>query len=71
MTESKRLHKAADASDDVGAAMGAILAIAGVFDVAGRLEITADELALVLGALFTIAAVVRGRIEKSRRKQQP
>jgi hypothetical protein len=51
-------------SIDRGAGLtGAVLAILGVFHVAERLGITADELAIVIGALGTIGAEVRHRME--------
>ena len=50
--------------DPPAALVGAVLAIAGVFNVAASLGITADELAVVLGSLFTIAASVRAWVNR-------
>ena len=52
--------------DPAGAVLGAVLAIAGVFNVAAQLDITADELAIVAGGLFTIAASIRAWVNRER-----
>jgi hypothetical protein len=52
-------------SIDQGAqASGAVLAILGVFDAAAKMGITADDLAIVLGSLATLAGIVRHWWEK-------
>lgn len=52
------------ATIDRGAGVtGAILAILGVFDVAARLGISGDDLAVVLGAAATIGAELRHQFE--------
>lgn len=56
------------ATIDRGAGItGAVLAILGVFHVAQRIGITADELAIVIGALGTIVAELRHQVETARR----
>ena len=49
--------------DPPAAVLGAILTLCGVWNVSERLGITADELGMVLGALITIAAAIRHRVE--------
>ena len=46
--------------------IGAILTICGVFDVADRLGVSADELAELLGAVIMIGAYLRHRLERGR-----
>jgi hypothetical protein len=60
-------------SIDRGAGLtGAILAILGAFHVAEKLGISGDDLAIVIGALGTIAAEVRHQVDLRRKtKAEP
>lgn len=57
--------------DQSAATTGAVLAILGVFDVASRLGITGDDLAIVVGALGTLAGVIRHRFEARKDGPEP
>ncbi len=59
----QRLKALAKRPDPPAAALGAILAICGVFHVSEKLGISGDELGIVLGSLVTIAASVRARLQ--------
>lgn len=59
----QKLKALAKRPDPPAAALGAVLAIAGVFHVSEKLGITGDELGIVLGSALTIAASVRARLQ--------
>jgi uncharacterized membrane protein HdeD (DUF308 family) len=52
--------------DQSAATTGAVLTILGVFHVAAFLGISGDDLAIVVGALATLAGVIRHRFEAKR-----
>ena len=51
-------------TDQMGAAAGALLAISGVIGLEERLGLTGDDLAILLGGLFTLAGIVRAELIK-------
>ena len=54
---------------DQGAqASGAILALFGVFDIAAKFDMSADQLAIALGAVATLAGIVRHWFESRKTK---
>jgi hypothetical protein len=57
MAESKPSPKAP--TDEVGALIHAVVVILGLSGVMGRLGLTGDDVALILGSVMTIAGIVR------------
>ena len=49
-------------ADPIAALLSALLIVAGVFKLPERLGITTGELAIILGAIGTVAAAWRGRL---------
>ena len=52
--------------DHTASATGALLVILGVFHVSETLGITGDELAMVIGAVATLAGILRHKWERKR-----
>lgn len=69
--ETNLTDKALKASDPSASVIGAVVAICGTFGLLEEWGLTADELAIVIGALGSIAAGARAWVEAKKREEKP